>query len=444
MQKNRHFKKYLIILISFLFVLVPSQTHVTYVKAETSKSVIQEKFLVEAKASMLIDADSEQILQQQNEKEPLPVLSASKLLAVFVVFDEIKSGKLKMDDKVVISNNIAELSKDTFFSNVPLVAGKSYTVKELLSGTLVVSGNGAIAALAEKISGNEKAFVDRMREKAKQLDMKNTFIFTSTGLSTSDIAQYGISIGEIGSNQMSARDGAILCVELLKKHPEIIEFTKQSSINFPETDTNSKQITYKNVNGMLPKLNDSLFYKGVQGLKTGSSDEENTATFFGYYNEGGKKLITIVIGAKTKESRFTETAKLLDFATKKLKYKAALDDKSKVSAQQLALVKGEEDKIELTTKEVAGVYTDQDKITFSAEFKPNKKYYREYNKAFSAPIEASASVGEMTVKIENVSFLRDQNTTKIVKVNMISKKEYKEAKNSYTQDIKDFITNIFQ
>lgn len=443
MQKNSHFKKYTIVFFSFLLVLLSFQSYTPVIKAE-SKEVIQEKLVIEARASMLIDADSEQILQQQNEKEPLPVLSASKLLSVFVVLDEIKAGKLKMDDKVVISENISKLSKDSFFSNVPLIAGKSYTVKELLSGTLVVSGNGAIAALAEKISGNEKVFVNRMREKAKQLDMKNTFIFTSTGLSTSDIAQYNISIGEIGSNQMSARDGAILCVELLKNHPEVIEFTKQSTINFPETEANSKQITYKNVNGMLPKLNDDLFYQGMQGLKTGSSDEDNTATFFGYYNNGGKKLITIVIGAKTKESRFKETAKLLDFATKKLKYKAAIDDKSKISAQQLALVKGEENKIELTTKEIAGVYTDQEKIIFSAEFYPYKKYYREYNKAFSAPIEQSAVVGEMTVNIENVQFLRDKNTTKKIKIKMLSKKEYKEAKNSYTQDIKDFITNIFQ
>ncbi|MGL4662098.1 MAG: D-alanyl-D-alanine carboxypeptidase family protein [Culicoidibacterales bacterium] len=440
MKLNSKFKFLSIILSSFLILSLFSHSSEYTIKAVDT--VIQSQIQVEAKASILIDADSEQILQQQNEKEPLPVLSASKLLSMYIVFDQIKAGKLKLEDKVTISNNISELSQNLLYSNVPLIAGKSYTVKELISASLVVSANGAIAALAEKISGNEKSFVTVMREKAKELDMKNTFIFTSTGLSTRDIAEYGLSIDEVGSNQMSARDGAILSVELIKNFPEILEYTKQSTINFPETDNISSKIQYRNVNAMLPKLNDALYYQGVEGLKTGSSEEENSATFFGYYNANGKHLISIIIGAKTKETRFSETAKLLDFATKTLKFKEIVNENSKIKASQMYLIKGNEKNVELTTKDRIGIFTDQDKITFSSEFKPSKNHYSEYNKAFFAPIAKDADLGELTVQINNVNYLREKDKHYTIK--MISNKEYNESKYSKIQDIQDFITNVFK
>lgn len=441
LNKMKNKSKYIMGMIS-LVLLFPlfNSNNTSSVSADTS--VIQQKFTVEARASMVIDADSEQILQKQNETEPLPVLSASKLLSTFIVLDEIKGGRLKLDDMVTISEKVADLSQETLFSNVPLIAGKSYTVKELLSASLVVSGNGSIAALAEKVAGSESAFVIKMREKAKELGMKNTFIFTSSGLSTEEITVYGLTSDEIGSNQMSARDGAILSLELIKQHPEVIEYTKKSVITFPETAENSTQVDYRNVNAMLPDLNESLFYKGVQGLKTGSSDEENSATFFGYYDDGGKKLITIIIGAKTKETRFTETSKLLDFATKKLKYHEIVNSKSNISAKQFSLIKGDEKSVDVTTKEKVGVYTDQTNPSYTTEFIPNKTYYREYNNAFSAPIKQDAELGKLSVTVRNVEYLREKkiHTT----INLVSKKEYKEGQYAKIQDVQDFITNIFR
>lgn len=439
---NRNIKKYVLLFLS-VFIISPlfSNSMKFNINAE-EVSTITSQITIDARASMLIDADSEQVLQQQNEKEPLPVLSASKLLSIYLVFEKIKAGELKLEDQVTISDTIAKLSQNMLYSNVPLLAGKSYTVKELISASLVVSANGAIAALAEKIAGSEKAFVEQMRIKAKELDMKNTFIFTSTGLSTSDIAAYGLAINEVGSNQMSARDGAILSLELLKKYPEIIEYTKQTTINFPETDGISRKIEYTNVNSMLPQLNDKLYYQGIEGLKTGSSDEENTATFFGYYNSGGKRLISIVIGAKTKETRFSETAKLLDFATKTLKFKAIINKDSKLTADQIYLIKGNERTVEMTTKEQIGIFTNQEKVTFSAIFTPDKKYYSEYNQAFVAPISKESVLGEITVKINNVNYLREKDKHYTIK--MLSKKEYSESQYSKVQDIQDFITNIFK
>lgn len=442
MTVNSRKWRYVIFLLSLiLFIPYGSSSQYITVQAENT-SLIKNQISIDARASMLIDFDSEQILHQQNEKEPLPVLSASKLLSIYIIFDQIQTGKLKLDDQIVISETIANLSKNTLFSNVPLNAGQSYTVKELINASLVVSANGAVAALAEKVAGSEKAFVDLMRAKAKELDMKNTFIFTSTGLSTRDISAYDISIGEVGSNQMSARDGAILSIELLKHFPEVLEYTKKSSILFPESNENNASFEYKNVNEMLPKLNDSLYYQGVEGLKTGSSDDENTATFFGYYNANGKRLISIVIGAKTKQTRFLETAKLLDFGTKTLKFKEIVNKESKIKAEQLYLVKGNEKSIEMTTKDHIGIFTDQETVTFSTQFQPDKRHYSEYNQAFVAPIEKNAEVGEITVKIDNVNYLREKDKHYTIK--MLSKNEYSKSKYSKVQDIQDFITNIFK
>lgn len=439
---NKKQNKWLLFIVSLILLFTFSIKTYEYTANAEANQVITNQITVDARASILVDVDSEQILQQQNEKESLPVLSASKLLSVYIVMEQLKAGTLKLDDQVVISESIAKLSRNLLFSNVPLVAGNSYTVKELMSASLVVSANGAIAALGEKIAGSEKAFVEQMRNKAKELDMKNTFIFTSTGLSTRDIATYGLSIGEVGSNQMSARDGAILSIELLKKFPEIVEYTKQSTINFPETTNNSTVIQYKNVNSMLPRLNDALYYQGVEGLKTGSSELENTATFFGYYNANGKRLVSVVIGAKTKETRFVETAKLLDFATKTLKFKEIINKESKIKAEEFFLVKGTEKHIEVTTNDKIGIFTNQDTINFSSKFQPNKTNYSEYNKAFVAPIKEGENVGEITVKIDNVNYLREKDKHYTIK--MISKKDYEKSQYAKVQDVQDFITNIFK
>lgn len=409
-------------------------------EAEASK-LITSTPTINAKASMLIDAKTGQILHRNNESEALPVLSASKLLSAFVIYDQIAEGNINLDDKISISSPVADLANLSNFSNVPLETTQTYTVSELLNAGLVVSANGAIMALAEAISGSEQAFVNLMKEKATEIGLKNTFLFTSTGLTSQDISGYGISVEEFGANLMSARDSATLCMELVNKYPEIIEITKKPSITFPS----ESGIEYSNVDAMLTGFTDPTYiYDGVQGLKTGSSDDENTAVFFGYYNKENIELISIVIGAQTKESRFSETKKLLDYALTELDYKTIIDEKSSFSSENFELLRSNEKIITPYAKDSIYVFTDKStKVSTTTSFMPSKLHYREFNKAYTAPINQNDEIGVLFLKIEGINYLN--GTDKTYTVNVVADKNYEinENRNRY-QNIKDFIYGIFQ
>ena len=172
---------------------------------------------------------------------------------------------------------------------------------------VVYSANDAAVALAEHISGSELQFAQKMNEKAAEIGLSGESRFTnSTGLSEAMLGPHRPQ--EVrGQTLMTAMDACKLAGYLLDHHPEILKVSSQMQVSMHQ-----KGIYMSNTNWMLSSIGGSYAYDGNDGLKTGY-DENSGYHFVATAEREGKRLISVVFGTDTREARFTETRKLLNY-----------------------------------------------------------------------------------------------------------------------------------
>ena len=246
----------------------------------------QEDFAPNAKSAILMDQETEKVLFSKNENEKLPPASMTKLASMLVIMETIDAGKLKFSDEVTISEKSASMGGSQVF----LEAGEVYTVEELLKSIAIASGNDAVVAMAEKISGSEEEFVKLLNRRMKEIGANNTNFVNAHGLDT--------------DNHLStAKDMAIIALNLLK-HDRILKYTSIYEEYLEKKDGNKTWLV--NTNKLV------RFYDGVDGLKTGFTKNAGyclTATV----KKNNFRLISVVMGEDTTESRSKDTINMLNY-----------------------------------------------------------------------------------------------------------------------------------
>jgi D-alanyl-D-alanine carboxypeptidase (penicillin-binding protein 5/6) len=274
---------------------------------------IETNLAIQAKAAIAIDSESGKIFYEQDATTPHYIASTTKLLSMYLIYHQLHTGKLNMDEQVTISATTSALSQDWQLSNVLLYEGQNYSVKQLIEAGFLESANAAVVALAEKVAGSEAAFVDQMREQLQAWGITDGTIVNSTGLNNAFLGagRYPGS-GEQEENQLSAKDLAIVARHLIQEFPEILQMTNQTQAIF--TEPTGENLLLTNTNQMLTGM--PVATEGVDGLKTGTTDLAG-ACFVGTVKRGDTRLITIVLnadnGTEQTTTRFTETARLMEW-----------------------------------------------------------------------------------------------------------------------------------
>ncbi|GGH87871.1 D-alanyl-D-alanine carboxypeptidase (penicillin-binding protein 5/6) [Pullulanibacillus pueri] len=258
---------------------------------------------LQAKSVILIDAKSGEVLYEKNSDQALPTASMSKMMTEFLVLEAIHNQQLTWNQTVKISDYVDTISNHPGFASVHLQKGRPYTIRELFEATAIHSANGAAIALAEAVAGSEKAFVVKMNKKAEAFGLKETHFVDSTGLDNRDLGKF-FSTGTLSdTNRMSAKDLAQLARQLIVHYPEILNITDQPKLQF-------EQQSFMNTNLMLPARHQAnLAFDGVDGLKTGFTDEAGYC-FVGTVKRNDVRLISVVMGATSSTTRFSETKRL--------------------------------------------------------------------------------------------------------------------------------------
>jgi D-alanyl-D-alanine carboxypeptidase (penicillin-binding protein 5/6) len=237
-----------------------------------------------AKAYLLYDFSSNQVLLNRNGDARMEPASLTKLMTAYLAFDAIKEGKIQLDQSVTAPLDAPHNTNGE--SRMLLKPGQSVTIDELLHGLIVQSGNDAANTLALTVSGSEAAFVAQMNKEAARLNMKNTHFTNSVGMA--DAEHYS-----------SAHDLAILAAALLRDFPE----------NYPLfglRDYTFNKVTQANRNRLL------WLDPYADGLKTGHTE---TAGFclVGSAKRDKRRLISVVLGADSDNGRASESQKLLNY-----------------------------------------------------------------------------------------------------------------------------------
>lgn len=244
-------------------------------------------FALDARAAMLIDAKTGQVLYSYDEHEKIQPASLAKIMTFLIVLDAVKNGKVSPESMVTISENAWRLSMDQTVSHMFLKVGQQVSVRDLLYGLMVSSGNDAAVALAEYVAGSTDAFTNMMNDKAKALGLDDTHFANPDGL-------------PVEGESTSAADMVKLGRALLMAHPEATQYTSAKDYVFDNIHQNN--------------FNSLLFHDSrVNGIKTGHVSEA------GYHlvasaSSNGTDLISAVLGTPSEEKRRDETEKLLDWA----------------------------------------------------------------------------------------------------------------------------------
>ncbi len=374
-----------------------------------------------AEAAILVDGETGKVLYEKNADVVLGVASMSKMMTEYIVLESIDKGKISWDQKVKINEYIHKLSAAPGLSNVGLTQGEDYTVKELYSAMAIHSGNAATVALAELISGTEKNFVQLMNKKAEELGLKDYKFVNASGLNNSSLLGNHPAGGANDENVMSARATARLAYRLITDYPEVLETASQARLEFRDGRT------YDNFNFMLPGLVHE--YEGVDGLKTGSTD------FAGYgftatAKRGDQRFISVVMKTDTRDTRFTETEQVLNYAFSNFNKETILKKNYQAKGQKsVPVVKGKEDSVKIHTKdELALTIKNGEKDQYQPKIVLDKKKLNEDGE-LTAPVKKGEKIGYMTVEAkggEPVSFLTEDGE-KLAKVDVVAAESVEKA-----------------
>ncbi|MCI6035760.1 MAG: D-alanyl-D-alanine carboxypeptidase [Firmicutes bacterium] len=246
---------------------------------------------VQSPSAILMEASTGQVIYERDADTRRSPASITKIMTLILIFDELKSGNLKLDDEVTTS----AYAKSMGGSQVFLEEGEVQTVETMIKCIVVASANDASVAMAEKICGSEEAFVERMNARAKELGMTETHFCDCCGL-TSDEQHY-----------TSARDVALMSRELITKYPEIYRYTKIWMEDITHvTPKGSTPFTLSSTNKLLKQ------YEYTTGLKTGSTSVAKYC-FSATAHKDGIDLIAVVMAAPDHKVRFADAKTLLTY-----------------------------------------------------------------------------------------------------------------------------------
>ena len=319
-----------------------------------------------ATSAILIEPDSKKILFEKNIYDEVSIASLTKMMGLILIFEKIDSGEIKYTDKVVASSNAASMGG----SQIWLTEGEELTVDELLKGIIMASANDGIVAMAEYIGGDEENFVKMMNNKAKELNLLHTNFVNPTGLDEKN-------------HYSSAYDLSIIAIELMK-HKDVFKYTTLYE-DYLRKDTNNK-FWLVNTNKLLKS------YKGVDGLKTGMTDNAGYCMAV-TAKRNGIRLLAIVLGEKEGKVRNKETSSLLDYGFNN--YEMVLVKKKGEKVGEITFDKAIPETIEVTLDEDIKVITEKGN---------NKKEYKSEVKLnnLKLPIKKGEVIGKLIVKDEDI------------------------------------------
>lgn len=253
-------------------------------------------FQMDARAAYAIDAESGQVLYQKNATKRYPIASVIKILTLGVILQDIRNHHLKWDQKIKITPAVAKMADDWHFSNVPLVNGEEYTVRQLVDSMMLVSADGSTEALALADAGSTAAFNKKMVAFAKKAGATDIKIYNMIGLPNGDLGKHKLKdVDKDAENLLSAKDVALISKYLVENYPETLDITKQKFANFDVTK--DQQYLMTNVNALLPQNGFAPKDGEIDGLKTGNTDRAgkcivSTGTF------AGRRIILVALHTK--------------------------------------------------------------------------------------------------------------------------------------------------
>jgi D-alanyl-D-alanine carboxypeptidase (penicillin-binding protein 5/6) len=308
-----------------------------------------------------MDVNSGKVIAEKASTERRAPASLTKMMTLYIISDSLKKGRIKLDDTVRISKNAWQAGGSRMFVKV----GEMVSIRDLIKGIIVDSGNDACVAMAEHLAGGESAFADVMNQYAQALGMKNSHFVDSTGMPNAN-------------HYTTANDIALLAQALIRNFPNDYSWYKE------------KWFKYNNIRQ--PNRNRLLWRDPtVDGLKTGHTEEAGFC-LAASAERNKMRLLAVILGAPTDAERAEDTQRLLNFGFRFFETHTLYKGK-----QQLALPRvwqGQENTVPV------GLASDF-LITIPRDSYKLLKAEIELPNTLSAPIKEGQTLGQVKISIND-------------------------------------------
>lgn len=245
-----------------------------------------QAFDTRATAAWVFDETTQTVLLAKNADQPLPPASMSKLMTLNMLFEALQDGRVTMDTTFAVSTKARSMGGSTMFLNEQ----DRPTVRDLIYGIIINSGNDACVVVAEGLAGTEEAFAAQMTERAKTLGMTQSTLANASGWPDPN-------------HRMSMHDLGVIARRLIEEFPEEYTIFKETEFNY----ANRSEANRFNRNPLL-KLN-----IGADGLKTGHTREAGYG-LVGSAVQGNRRVIFVITGLESDTARAEEAERIVNWA----------------------------------------------------------------------------------------------------------------------------------
>jgi len=312
-----------------------------------------------AKQAFLIDMNTHSVLLNKDGDIQMHPSSMSKLMTIYLLFERLKEGRVKLDSKFTVSEKAWRTQGSKTFVGI----GSEMAVEDLIHGIIIQSGNDACIVVAEGISGTEDAFVQEMNATAKKIGLTKTNFVNATGLPED-------------AHLMSARDLATLSEHLITDFPDYYHY-------FSLREYTYNNITQQNRNRLLGSN------IGVDGLKTGHTEAAGYGIALSA-KQNDRRVILVINGLESDNDRVSEGDRLLRWAFREFENKTLLHKGATVADADVWF--GQSAQVPLVAE-------DELVVTLPAGAKTDVKFTLKYNGPLQAPVAKGAHVADLEIAI---------------------------------------------
>jgi D-alanyl-D-alanine carboxypeptidase (penicillin-binding protein 5/6) len=319
-----------------------------------------------AKQVIIYDHEADEVLFEKNADQIMKPASMAKVMTAYIIFDKLKDQSLQMSDTFLVSNRAWRMGGSRSF----LELNTNVSIKDLLLGLIVQSGNDAAVVLAEGVSGGEEAFAREMNRYAKILGMNNTYFTNATGWPHPDL-------------KTTSRDLIILTRNIINNFPKLYELFNEKIFTY----NNIKQ---SNRNPLLYSMN------GADGLKTGHTNESGYG-LIGSVKKNNRRVSIVINGLNSKKKRTFESKRLFNIVFRETALLSLFNDKKSLASANIWL--GKQSQVDLVAEK-----------TFKKIISPlelNKtKIKIQWKDPIAAPITKGDKVGDIFINIPGKELIK--------------------------------------
>lgn len=320
---------------------------------------------IDSKSYALLDYQSGDLIASLNPDQHVEPASITKVMTVYIAFDLIRQGRLKLTDTALISEKAWSEGKDSSESRMFLSLGSQVSIEDLLRGIIIVSGNDASVALAEHIAGSEDAFAQIMNQYAQKLGMSNTHFMDASGMPNAQ-------------HYTTARDLSTLARALIQNFPEDYKYFSEREFKYGVAKPQP------NRNGLLEKD------PSVDGIKTGHTDAAGYCLMASAIRDG-RRLISVVMGGATWAYREQASLELLNYGFRNWDTASVMGPNAPV--QNLLVYKGADDQMPVGT--LQPLY-----LSLPAGEKDKLQVQPQLSGKLIAPFAAGQQVGQASIILD--------------------------------------------